>query len=565
MALYATNRFPGDGSTTSYEFNFVGKYIARTHVKVYQEDNATKVRTSVPINDSNFLNDTTLRSLPVTPVGKTLVIYRDTPKPPLVDFVNGSRFTEYNMDLVARQGLFVAMEASDAGCSDARQQLLAAIAVVVGLVDDAKAAISDATAAAARAATRAANAATSESQAQAAKVAAEVAKVDAQTAKTDAQTAASAASTSASNAAGSATTASNMAGVASGYATTSGTNATNAATSATDAGKSATAAANSASAASTSAGNAAGSATLAGNMAGVAGFHAAKADTHATNAATSATNAANSATAAASSAGAAASITGSAGPMNCRVVVVDAAARTVRLERCGGKAITIDGQLRTIPVGGITVTMTAGPTPRYLYVSWNGAQVVMGDSTLVPEFDATVGQWILPGLPNYVAVAYARPDALDKPDRFLRNYYNGHGIVAATQQGPATYTANWDGLERQLIYITALVLPGDTIDICGTANIMSDPNDRVGDLIVYMDSVILGRARNTHSGSMFAWQSYVARGNLLQRRPTTDDPAAQVSISLAYKPISNNGGTWVASNDGVSTRLFLTITPYKWA
>lgn len=126
MALYATNRFPGDGSTTSYEFNFVGKYIARTHVKVYQEDNVTKVRTPVAITDSNFLNDTTLRSLPVTPIGKTLVIYRETPKPPMVDFTNGSRFTEYNMDLVARQGLFVAVEAMDAGDSDAREQLLAA-------------------------------------------------------------------------------------------------------------------------------------------------------------------------------------------------------------------------------------------------------------------------------------------------------------------------------------------------------------------------------------------------------------------------------------------------------
>ena len=159
----------------------------------------------------------------------------------------------------------------------------------------------------------------------------------------------------------------------------------------------------------------------------------------------------------------------------------------------------------------------------------------------------------------------ATSDNLDKPDRFLRNYYNGHGIVASTQQGPTPYTANWDGLERQLIYMTALVLPGDTIDICGTANIMSEPNDRVGDLLVYMDSVILGRARNTHSGSMYAWQSYVSRGNLLQRRPTTADPAAQVSISMSYLPISTGGLTWTASNDGVSTRLFLTITPYKWA
>ena len=114
MALYATNRFAGDGVTTSYEFNFVGKYLARSHVKAYQEDNATLARTPVAITNSNFLNDTTLYNLPVTPVGKTLVIYRDTPKPPLVDFTNGSRFTEFNMDLVARQGLFVIMEAMDA-------------------------------------------------------------------------------------------------------------------------------------------------------------------------------------------------------------------------------------------------------------------------------------------------------------------------------------------------------------------------------------------------------------------------------------------------------------------
>ena len=135
MALYATNRFPGDGTTTSYEFNFVGKYINRAHVKVYQEDNVTQARTYVSINDSNFLNDTTLRGLPVTPVGSTLVIYRETPKPPMVDFVNGSRFTEYNLDLVARQGLFVAMEAMDAGGSEARQQLVDAIVAATGARD----------------------------------------------------------------------------------------------------------------------------------------------------------------------------------------------------------------------------------------------------------------------------------------------------------------------------------------------------------------------------------------------------------------------------------------------
>lgn len=281
MALYATNRFPGDGSTTSYEFNFVGKYIARSHVKVYQEDNATKVRTYVPINDSNFLNDTTLRSLPVTPVGSALVIYRDTPKPPLVDFVNGSRFTEYNMDLVARQGLFVAMEALDAGGSDAREQLLAAIAVVTALVDDATAAVSDATAAALAAATSASNAATSESQAQAAKAAAEAANTTAQAAKTAAQASASAA-------AGSASAASTSASNAAASASTASTQATNAA-------NSATAAAGSASTAATQSTNAANSATAAAGSASTA-------NTSATNAATSATNASNSAAAAAASA-----------------------------------------------------------------------------------------------------------------------------------------------------------------------------------------------------------------------------------------------------------------------
>lgn len=115
MALYAMNRFPGDGSTTSYEFNFVGKYLDRDHVKVYQENDATKVRTYINLTAGNFLNDTTLVGLPATPVGSTLVIYRDTPKAPLVDFVNGSRFTEHSLDVVARQGLFVAAEALNEG------------------------------------------------------------------------------------------------------------------------------------------------------------------------------------------------------------------------------------------------------------------------------------------------------------------------------------------------------------------------------------------------------------------------------------------------------------------
>ena len=365
MALYATNRFPGDGSTTSYEFNFVGKYIARTHVKVYQEDNATKVRTSVPINDSNFLNDTTLRSLPVTPVGSTLVIYRDTPKPPLVDFVNGSRFTEYNLDLVARQGLFVAMEALDAGGSDARQQLLDAIAVVVGLVDDATAAVSDATAAALAAATSAANAASAATLAQSAKTAAEAANTAAQGAKTDAVAAASAAagsaaaaSTSASNAASSASAASTQAGLAGGYAVSANTQATNAVNSATAAANSATSASQSQTAAANSATSASQSQAAAAN---------------------SATSASQSQAAAAASAALAASYVDPVNPNwnNPKVDTLNGGALA------GFRNVIINGDMKVRQRTASSVTLPNGGIPAFTADRWRASK--QGNHTVIFE------------------------------------------------------------------------------------------------------------------------------------------------------------------------------------
>lgn len=348
MALLATNRFAGDGTTTSYEFNFVGKYIARTHVKVYQEDNATKVRTSVSINDSNFLNDTTLRSLPVTPVGSTLVIYRETPKPPLVDFVNGARFTEYNMDLVARQGLFVAMEAMDAGDAEARQKLLDAITVIVGLSDDA-------TAAALTAATSASNSAGSATLAQDAKVAAEAANSAAQIARSAAQASAVAASSSASNAS---------------------TSASNASTSASNAAGSASSAASSASTAST--------------QANLAGGYAVSANTQANNASSSALSASNSASAAAGSASAASAsasaAAGYAASINPETFVKRAGTQTITGAKtfsiapevadvsdpalASGKALNwVSTRQRTIINGwGIQV----GVTPNLVYMGWSG-------------------------------------------------------------------------------------------------------------------------------------------------------------------------------------------------
>lgn len=110
--LYATNRFPGDGGTTTYEFNFTGGYLQREHVKAYIE-NAVGERTAVPVNPGNWINSYTLGGLPTTPVGSTFVIYRETPRLPLVDFTTNSRMTEGNLDITARQGVFVAAEALD--------------------------------------------------------------------------------------------------------------------------------------------------------------------------------------------------------------------------------------------------------------------------------------------------------------------------------------------------------------------------------------------------------------------------------------------------------------------
>ena len=49
MATYATNRYPGNGVTTTYEISFTGGYIDRSHVKAYHEDDATKTRVPVAI------------------------------------------------------------------------------------------------------------------------------------------------------------------------------------------------------------------------------------------------------------------------------------------------------------------------------------------------------------------------------------------------------------------------------------------------------------------------------------------------------------------------------------
>ena len=493
MALYATNRFRGDGATTSYEFNFVGKYIARTHVKVYQEDNATKVRTSVPINDSNFLNDTTLRSLPVTPVGKTLVIYRDTPKPPLVDFVNGSRFTEYNMDLVARQGLFVAMEAMDAGDLDARQQLLDAITVVAGLVDNAKAAISDATAAALAAATSAAGYAT---QAEAARVAAVAAR--------------DAAQASVGNAA---------------------TSATNAATSATNAGNSATAAA--------------GSASTANTQAGLAGGYAVSASNSASLAATSETNASSSATAAqAAKVAAEAARDAAIAAKNSGqhfLLLYSGTRLTVDLRRCGGKTMIIAGEAREIPTDGINLLLPNTSTVQNIYAYWTGYAIALEYSTTNPQWENAQGYWSKNGDSSRTYVGSARPDTMEAtPNLSVRSAFNGPGMMH--RQGITTYRGTWNANRWQIAYGGFVSIPADSLEISANVSIMSAPPDRVGDFNIGLGTGSLQLSTNRNSFvNAYHWNGFYVRWT--GTRGINDTPQ-WIEPYADFLAISGTGGAW---------------------
>lgn len=115
--VYLTiNEFPGTGAPapTVVDFAFAGGYISPAHVKAELFDPVTYLRTPVTVTDEHFVTDYRL-SLPVSvPVGSVLRVYRDTPKDqPLVNFTNGARIAENNLDLVAEQSVFVAAESAD--------------------------------------------------------------------------------------------------------------------------------------------------------------------------------------------------------------------------------------------------------------------------------------------------------------------------------------------------------------------------------------------------------------------------------------------------------------------
>ena len=487
MALYATNRFAGDGTTTQYEINFVGQYIERSHVKAYVVDDNTKVRTPVAIASGQWLNATTITGFAPTPVGKTLVIYRDTPKPPMVDFVNGSRFTEYNLDLVARQGLFVAMEAIDNSGSEAIDDLLRAIDVVTGLVNQATAAVSDATAAALAAAGSAAAALGHANAAQAARTAAETARNAAQ---------------NSANAAGS-----------------------------------------SASAARASEARAGASATLAADKANEANGYASSANTAATSASTSAINARNAQTAAEAARDAALAAKNSG--MHCKLVP-SSSNYLLHLVRWGGKTMIIDGEAREIPTTGLTISLPAGNVTHNIYAYWTGSAIALEYSTTTPSWSNSQGYWTKAGDTSRTYVGSARGSGLVAGtfERALRSAYNERTL--AVQQGISLLnTGTWTGSRFRLATGGFLTLPGDVLEVAANVNIMSTPANRVGDFDISVrapEQEFREIAKDRKSFvNAYHWNGFYVKWKGMRGM---NDAPQWIEPYAEFWAISSNGGAW---------------------
>lgn len=272
------------GVTGLYEFQFAGGYLDASHVKL---DFVTTIgaRTNYPLSAGMFVTEFTLQIPPEDiPAGTASVrIYRETPRDePLLNFSNGSRISERNLDRLAAQTIFVAAEAFDAG----------AFAVAEDLIGQALSAIESAQAALAAAGTIVSDAQASADTAAAAQAAASLSAAAAALSAGDAGTSAASALASASTA----TTAASTATTAKDTAVASAATATTKASEASSSASTASAASVNASA---SASAAASSASTASTHAGTATTKASEASASASAAATSATNAADSATAAA--------------------------------------------------------------------------------------------------------------------------------------------------------------------------------------------------------------------------------------------------------------------------
>ena len=117
---YATHTEVADGVKTDFEINFVGGYINPTHVLAVSVvvDEATGLTTDRQVHLTEIIsssgNAATVRIAPAVEAGRTVVIFRSTPKMAmLVQYLNGSILSKENLDLANKQLLMLIQEMLD--------------------------------------------------------------------------------------------------------------------------------------------------------------------------------------------------------------------------------------------------------------------------------------------------------------------------------------------------------------------------------------------------------------------------------------------------------------------
>lgn len=102
--------YAGDGGDT-FEINFEGGYINKSHVKAYKTNDGDRTRVDLTLT---FITESRVKTNEAVPVGWTVLIYRDTPKAlPLAAFVDGAVITALNLDRNAKQAVFSVAELVD--------------------------------------------------------------------------------------------------------------------------------------------------------------------------------------------------------------------------------------------------------------------------------------------------------------------------------------------------------------------------------------------------------------------------------------------------------------------
>lgn len=111
--LYSRTVYATDGSTLVWEFSFTGGYLDASHVRARVND-VDGTATDLTVTPAMLVGPFQLLITPAIAAGKTLTIFRDTPKDlPIVDFTEESGFSEVALDTNAKQAVFIAAESVD--------------------------------------------------------------------------------------------------------------------------------------------------------------------------------------------------------------------------------------------------------------------------------------------------------------------------------------------------------------------------------------------------------------------------------------------------------------------